>query len=720
MTRVAAAALLAMALLAGAFLRFDALGEPSYWLDEILGETLTDAAMSQPWWHWLTGVDHEHGPLYYAAQFASRIAGRDEAAGRLPAVIFGLCAIPVVWLASRSTLASTIGALLLATSPLHVYYSREARPYALLMLLSAVLIVALLRERRWWFVVAIVALLYTSLTAAPVIAAAAIAAALRREWKLASLAAFATALAPLLYRGASTPVGDFPAFDLALLAKVLRVLTVSALGDDGGERTALAILIFAVIGAVVSDVRDRAVLIAMAMLPAVFAVAALWFHGHFFAPRYVAGSLIGFLVLAGTGIAACAEWIARRWAPAPAIAIAILIAIPAWRNARREPFQKLDWRMIGATLRDRARPGDVIATAQPYSYLSLKYYLRDLPPSVDFVLLDTIPAAEKWTGSAPAAWLVHSGYSTDVSHWMCRYPVLLASPLEGFRLHYAPSSKGFLTDRAGPGERRMLARGLGVRGYTMQMGPEDDLLLGAGWAGAEGSFRWANARRATVIVPREGHTIRFRAYPITHDSLPPQTVRITLNGSEIASLTLAPEWRDYEVQAQWHEGMNELAFEFARVTAPSALDPDSSDRRELAASFDWIAVDEPRDLIVPPIRLDTSSFLDRRTAWRNTRTHFPVARLRRDSVEALLARLGFDPQTAWPQIASGEVHLDDVVETIAYGSCEDARTFVHRAFAILLERSPAAEEEREVLALERVDVVSRIVKSDEFRARVLR
>lgn len=726
MTRLAAASLLALALLAGAFLRFNALGEPSYWLDEILGEVAADGALAQPWWHWVTGVHPEHGPLYYAVQLASRAAGRDELAGRLPAALFGLCTIPLIWLAARSKTAAAIVAFLLAASPLHVYYSREARPYALLLLLAALVLIALLRGSRRILLIALVAMLFTSVAAAPLIAAAAVAASAgalitreRRDWMPALFAAIALAPLPLMYRSASRGGGNaFPGVDLDLLLTIVKSWTVTALGAADGERGAIAMLLFAIAGAFALARRDRracAIVVTMTIAPAVFAVLALWMTNHFFAARYVAGSLIGFLVLAGTGIVACGEWIARRWALAIAIPIVIVLAIPMWTASRREPFQKLDWRLIAATLRERARPGDVIATAQPYSYLSLRHYLRDLPPGVHFVLLDTVPLAEQWTSSTPAAWLVHSGHSTDVSHWMCRYPLLLASPLEGFRLHYAPSARAFLLDRSLPAERPYRSGG-----FTLQMGGEDDVFLGSGWASAEGSLRWASATRATVTLPSRCRKIRFRAYPLTHASLPPQTLRIVLNGLQVASLTLAPEWREYEVAVPGRDGMNELTFEFARATAPSSLDPHAPDGRELAAMFDWIAIDEGRNTVTPPLRLATRTFLDARTAWRNTRTRFPAGRLRRDAVESLLDRLGFDPQTVWPQLVSGDVRLDDVVETIAYGSCEDPTSFVHRAFAVLLERMPADDEVREAVAMKRVDVVSRIVKSAQFRARMLR
>src|SRR5438874_5036552 len=145
--------LLAGALGVGAFLRFEGLGEPSYWLDEVLHQKLTTDAAAQPLWRWVVGFSPEHGSLYYATQLAARAFGTSETAGRFPAAVFGLLTIPLVWAALRSArevvarAAPPVAAILLASSPLHVYYSREARAYSLLMFLAAAMIVVLLRAR---------------------------------------------------------------------------------------------------------------------------------------------------------------------------------------------------------------------------------------------------------------------------------------------------------------------------------------------------------------------------------------------------------------------------------------------------------------------------------------------------------------------------------------------------------------------------------------------
>jgi uncharacterized membrane protein len=225
-------ALLVIALATGAFLRLDALGAPSYWLDEILDAHFSRAALTHPWWHWITGFGREHGPLHFAIQLVAQFFSEGELAGRLPAALFGLATIVLMWIAARaageSHVTAAVAALLLATSPFHVYYSREARPYSLLMLLATALLIAVLRETRVAMVVIGAIALYTSAIAAGIVAAAMIAGAALRRWRIAFASAGVLALFPLLYRspaGAGQTATQLSANVLGLIA---RGFTVSA------------------------------------------------------------------------------------------------------------------------------------------------------------------------------------------------------------------------------------------------------------------------------------------------------------------------------------------------------------------------------------------------------------------------------------------------------------------------------------------------------------
>src|SRR5213078_438230 len=142
----------------------------------------------------------------------------------------------------------------------------------------------------------------------------------------------------------------FPDVDLNFVMTLLRTLSVSALGTPIGGRAAVAMFILAVIGGVAlvrSDRRAAIVIIGMTALPLAIAIAALRVFDHWYGARYVAPALVGYVMLAGYGIAFIAHALIRRFAaPSPATrekeagasaslsrgAVAVIIAIAlAWQ-----------------------------------------------------------------------------------------------------------------------------------------------------------------------------------------------------------------------------------------------------------------------------------------------------------------------------------------------------------------------------------------------------
>jgi hypothetical protein len=553
---------------------------------------------------------------------------------------------------------------------------------------------------------------------------------------------------PFLY--ASRPVEDaawpgFPHIDGAFLFKLVRSFSVTALEAPIASKAAVLMLVAVVIGAIAAFTRDRrsgAILVGMAFLPLAFSLLALRALDHFYAVRYVTPAVIGFAILAGIGVAAAAERISRNNA---IVALALMLifsgvfATQTWPIARREAFQKLDWRNIALALRKHLQHGDVILAAEPWSEVSLRYYLGEVP-GVRLIHMLGPGIAQIVAEQAPAAWLVTAGVSPDpsVREWMCRYPVLLASPLENFRLHYAPAAQHFLRRRSVAPEQRAMSAALGDRGFTLHMGTDDDVAVRYGWALPEGTpgdtFRWAEGRRANLMFPRRGkrnRTIRFHAMPMSDPKLPPQNVRVSLNAVTLGSVRLTPQWSDYSMDAPadyWLDGMNTVTLDFDRSTMPLSLDPSSHDERSLAAAFRTISIDDVgfdsttvhrERLPVPAMRAAADVFLNAHQPRPKTR--FAAELLNRGSVESLLGRMGFDPVTIWPRIARGELRIEDVVATLAAGSdCQDDAAFLRRAFVILLERKPNDIEQRDLLqrlreGTTRERVLERITKADDFR-----
>ncbi|HYO77990.1 MAG TPA: hypothetical protein VE010_16140 [Thermoanaerobaculia bacterium] len=770
--RLASGGVLAAAIAIAAFLRLDALGDASYWLDEILHQQLMMQFAALPWWRWLGCLHEEHAGLYYATQLATRLVGTDEGAGRLAAALFGIATVPVTWMLVRflgvhrvgGALAAGVAAILLAVSPLHVYYSREARSYGLLTLLAASLALVLLRGRSLAAVCALLAaMLYTSAVSATIVIAAMVVAALcaiasteRRRFD--ALAAGCCALTLPLFRVvyASRPVEEtswpgFPPFDTELALSMVRAFSASAFSEDVAGRAVIAMLLFAVAGALAlarTARRDAIVLIGMTLMPVAVSIAALKVLDHFFTIRYVMPAVFGYVALVAIGIVAVAQLVAfplRRWrAPAAAAIAAVITIVTAaqlWRPARTEPVRKLDWRAIAAVLAQHGRPEDIVLTAEPWSDVSLRYYLEQHARRPRIGSVQDVVMASLIRDSQPATFLVTAGYEESaMRRWMCGYPLIAASPLESFRLHYASRSSDFVRERGGAPQARALAAALGTRGFTLRM--DEPQFFGEGWAlhehSRQASFRWAVGTRATLNFPRSGardRVVRISVMPFNDPSLPPQTLRVIVNDAVIAETTLAPQWAELSFAvpaARWQDGWNTLAFEFGRAHAPASLDPSAHDARPLAANFEWIAIDDAgaprsrerdRHLALLP-RSSAGSLINAKTIWRDTEKLIDAS-LRREEVIPLLGRLGLDPDAVWPRVERGELRVEELVESIGHGQdCVDDATFIDQAFAIVIERDPSEAERADLMrrireGSPRSEIVRRLIRSSDFHRRYL-
>jgi mannosyltransferase len=136
-TRRVAYAVGAITLLA-AIVRFPTLAVQSYWLDE--GTTVTSLAL--PFGRMLShSMDVEaYPPLYFVLAWPwSKMFGLSEFGLRSLSAVLGTATVPVAYAAARRLFSVRVGlfaALLVACSPLLVWYSQEARPYELLVFLS--------------------------------------------------------------------------------------------------------------------------------------------------------------------------------------------------------------------------------------------------------------------------------------------------------------------------------------------------------------------------------------------------------------------------------------------------------------------------------------------------------------------------------------------------------------------------------------------------------
>ena len=791
MRRIVDALLLAAIVGIGAGLRFGGIGVPSLWLDEILDYDVATKLTHEPLWRWLTGFTSEHGPLFFATELAGRVAQTPELAARFAPALFGVAAIVIAWFAARAVEGSDSGigsrgsgvgvqdetnptpdtrqptpgiaptfALLLAGSPLAIYYSREARPYALLMLLATAMLALLLRGRNLRLAIAVLLLaLFSTSGATPLLIATALTAGVaflldrRRFDGLYAIAAlFSSALVPLLYRrmpGSSGAAGFRP-LTARFFQRLLQSFSVAALEVTTIRRAAYVVAAFAVIGAIALVRRDRvrgAVVIGMAILPIAISLSALWRLRHWYAVRYVATALPAYLLLVAVGITALLRLVFRGRSalavPIVAIVAAAFLVREGWPAARTEPYRKLNWRVIAATIHEHAHARDAVLTTNDWSYVCLDFYLRRLSPRVRLLsAAESSARAASVVAHNTPVWIVSAGFHRpgDVGDWSCQYPVVMASPLESFRLHYAPGLQHLLLNRLTPADTRALVARYPT--HVMHLGAGSDFFLGGGWYGSEGTgsdvSRWTGPEPVSVMLMASAsvdHRLMMRMMPFDYRGAPPQVATISLNAAPLARITLDRGWKDYTFEVprtRWHDGVNFLTVAFSRANAPASLDPASSDLRPLAGRFNLIGL-MPAGAATPAdsgpeltrafrINEPAAELLDENAWWRGrTRS---AQTFNRAALTMLLGRLGFDPQTTIPKLDRGTVDLEELAETVAYDSdCLNDSDFLHIAYATLAGRSIDANGEHYFAdALKkketRLGVVRALVESEEFRTRV--
>ncbi len=142
--------LAALTLLAAA-LRLSTLDLQSFWYDEAFTPVhVLHASLAAT----LRSVVHTENspPLWYVLEWVdARVLGTGEVALRLPSALAGIATVPVAWAIGRELSgrrAAIVCAAIVAVSPLFVWYSQEARVYALFVLTAALAMLCFLRALR--------------------------------------------------------------------------------------------------------------------------------------------------------------------------------------------------------------------------------------------------------------------------------------------------------------------------------------------------------------------------------------------------------------------------------------------------------------------------------------------------------------------------------------------------------------------------------------------
>lgn len=134
----------------GAALRFYSLGMASLWLDEALTYRFSLHPFGE-YWGLISAGGEVHPPLFYWLTYGMLGLGHSEAVLRFLPALFGVLAIPAVYLFGSVAVdrnAGILGAALITFSSFHLFYSQEARMYTMLMLFLVLAFFFLLRARQ--------------------------------------------------------------------------------------------------------------------------------------------------------------------------------------------------------------------------------------------------------------------------------------------------------------------------------------------------------------------------------------------------------------------------------------------------------------------------------------------------------------------------------------------------------------------------------------------
>lgn len=285
----------------------------------------------------------ENGPLYFLGLHGwIGLAGTSEFALRFPSACCGVLAVLLTYRLGRVLLGRAIAfiaTLLLAVSPYHVWYSQEAKMYALISFLAPLSLYVLWRavdsgRRRLWLAWAalMVAFLYIHLFAAMMLLVSVIWLPLlrpSRRWRLSpalaiAVVAVAAAALPLVrwLVPAALTAGEtgYTRYGLGEMVAILLRNFSMGLRPASGAWPVLFFLLPLVLGAAPLVIRRRpalpglpwpsarAVLLTLVYLAApLLAIWLISLRRPTFTDRYLIISLPGFFLLAATGIVVVAH-----------------------------------------------------------------------------------------------------------------------------------------------------------------------------------------------------------------------------------------------------------------------------------------------------------------------------------------------------------------------------------------------------------------------------
>jgi len=398
---------LLLALVGGTALRLWGLGAQSLTKDEI-----TELFIARMTPREIIGEADGFPPLSQLILHAALKVAAGDATSRLLAVLYGILAIAVLWRYASELGGPRVGgaaALLLAASPLHVFYSQEGRAYALVFLLALLAMWRFdraLDTNRWtdWalYCLALLAGLYTHYYFALLIATQGIVFLAERPsgavWRhaLASAAALLLALLPwaLLLRGDLAVQADsslYAPFNPAAVGYAFFTFiagygvgpSTAALHVLGARRAALEVLPWALLAfggtAVLGWTGLRALgagttrrrLLALAILPVILCGVLGAASGAGFRVRYVLWSSIPILIILAFAFLRSIRWPVL----AATVGLAFVAAASIWQRRFDARYANEDLRALAGYLHQHADSTQKIYVLSGYMAQPVRHYL---------------------------------------------------------------------------------------------------------------------------------------------------------------------------------------------------------------------------------------------------------------------------------------------------------------------------------------------------------
>jgi mannosyltransferase len=391
-------ALVALTVL-GAVLRFATIAHQSYWVDE--ATTVHELRLS------LGGLLHEirvnetTPPLYFLVAWVwAKVFGTGEAGLRSLSALFGIGLIPLAYLCARELIsrwAGVLAAAFAAVSPFLIWYSQEARAYAMFAVFCGLSFLFFVRQRRGpnrrdlvlWTVFSVLAVL-THFFAGFLVAPEAVALLWWQRSRavvvaVAVVALVQAALLPLAAGDTGHPLGWIKEFPLSVRIKQVPVdFALSSLYQSQAVTyglTGAAVMALAVAGLLAfggGPRRRRGALLAVAVAAVVVLVPMLLaaFGRDYVVPRNFIGAWIPLIVVIA---AACT---APRTLPFGALLAAALLGAFIYAGVKVDSdaqYQRPNWRGVARALGTAAGPRAIVAYDAGFASQPLTVYLPGIP-----------------------------------------------------------------------------------------------------------------------------------------------------------------------------------------------------------------------------------------------------------------------------------------------------------------------------------------------------